>query len=351
MPVATRDALHAFVDAHAARGVLGVYKTELDLPVYRRTVADLIGAGDGEIAFLRNTGDGATILAQGLDLQPGDEVITGRNEFGSNAYPWLALQKRGVVIRFVDAPRERMTPAALARAMTAKTRAVAVSWVTFDDGYRHDLAGLAEIAHRGKALFFVDAIQGLGAFPIDVRACGIDALYAGGAKWLMALQGIAFLYVAQNVLDRIALSLPSWRSVEDIWNFLDYDQPWAADATRYEAGTTNLIGALSLATSAGILQAAGIAAIGQHVLALTDHLADGLQQKGYVLRSVRTDRERSGIVTFNKPNTDIMALGKRLASAGFVTTNRSTGIRVSPHGHNTHEHIDAFLAALEGPYA
>jgi cysteine desulfurase/selenocysteine lyase len=346
LPIATRDALKAVIDAHAARGVLGIYNNELDLTVYRRKVGEFIGGSGEEVALLRNTGDGATILAQGLDLEPGDEVIIGRNEFGSNAYPWLALQKRGVTIKFIDAPRERMTPATLAAAMTSRTRAVAVSWVTFDDGYRHDLAGLAEVAHRGNAYFFVDAIQGLGAFPLNAPECGVDALYAGGAKWLMSLQGVSFLYIAADVSERIALNMPSWRSVEDMWNFLDYDQPWSQAVSRYEGGTPNVLGALSLATSIGVLQTAGIPAIADHVLALTDQLADGLRRKGYTLRSIRTPNERSGIVTFYKKDTDPMELGKRIAAAGFVTTNRPNGIRVAPHGHNTPDQISAFLDVI-----
>ncbi len=346
LPVATRDALHAFIDGHASAGVLGTLKTELGMPQFRAAIAAFIGADASEIATLRNTGDGATIVAQGLDLEPGDEIITNRNEFGSNAYPWLALRKRGVSVRFIDAPRERMTPDTLAAALTPRTKLVAASWVTFDDGYRHDLAALADVAHRGGAYFVVDAIQGLGAFPFDVRALDIDAAYAGGAKWLMALQGVSFLYVRANLLDRLAVTLPGWRSVDDMWNFLDYDQPWAADATRFEAGTPNFIGALSLAMSMGVLADAGTDRIGAHVLALTDQLVDGLRRKGALVDSPRGPGEGSGIVRFVPFGADPLELGKRLAQAGFVTTNRATGIRVSPHGYNTADEIDAFLAAF-----
>jgi selenocysteine lyase/cysteine desulfurase len=343
LPITTRDALHAFIDGHAQRGVLGVYRTENAMPAFRATIADFIGATAGEIATLRSTGEGATILAQGLDLGAGDEIVTNRNEFGSNAYPWLALRKRGVVVRLIDAPRQRMTPDVLAAALTPRTKVVAVSWVTFDDGYRHDLASLAEVAHRAGALFFVDAIQGLGAFPFDVNALDIDACYAGGAKWLMALQGVSFLYVRARVMERIAVNLPGWRSVDDIWNFLAYDQPWAADATRYEAGTPNFIGALSLATSMALLAQAGTDRIGDHVLTLTDQLVEGLERHGAIITSERSGAARSGIVRFTLPGHDPIALGEQLAAAGFVTTNRASGIRVSPHGYNTSDEIDAFL--------
>ncbi len=347
LPVATRDALHAMIDDHAARGVLGTASRELSLPAYRRRIAAFVGGRGEEIALLRNTGDGATILAQGLDLGPGDEVITGANEFGANAYPWLALRERGVAVTLIDAPRERMTPDVLRRTISARTKIFAVSWVTFDDGYRRDLAALAEVAHAHGALFAVDAIQGLGAFPLDVNATGVDALYAGGAKWLMALQGVSFLWLRANLLDRVALRMPGWRSALDMWDFLDYTQPPAPDASRYEGGTPNILGALSLASSIDVLGAAGVERIGEHVLALTDRLAAGLESGGWTIVGDRSqDGVKSGIVTFRRDGVDAIALGKRLGQAKIVTTYRAGGVRVAPHGHNTPDEIDTILDAL-----
>ncbi len=346
LPLATRDALRAMLDDHAARGVLGVGPREAELPAYRERVAEFVGGRGHEVALLRATGDGATILAQGLDLVPGDEVVIGANEFGANAYPWFALRARGVTVTQLP-PGRRMTPDALRGALSPRTRLVAVSWVAFDDGYRHDLGALAEVAHAGGALFAVDAIQGLGAFPLDVTAMGIDALYGGGPKWLLATQGIAFLWLRAALLDRIAPRLPGWRSMADIWDYLAYDQPFAPDARRYEGGTPNLLGALALGTSIGVLADAGIERIAAHVLALTDRLADGLRARGYDVLSDRScDGVKSGIVRFRRDGADHTALGDRLARAGIAVTTRPAAIRVSPHGHNTADEIDALLAAL-----
>ncbi|HEY0615437.1 MAG TPA: aminotransferase class V-fold PLP-dependent enzyme [Candidatus Elarobacter sp.] len=348
LPLATRDAVKAMVDDHAARGVLGTASRELSLPAYRRRIAQFVGGRGEEIALLRNTGDGATVIAQGLGLGPGDEIITGANEFGANAYPWLALRERGVTVTLLDAPRERMTPEALRRRISRRTKVVAVSWVTFDDGYRHDLDALAEIAHEQGALFVVDAIQGLGAFPLDVARTQVDALYAGGAKWLMALQGVSFLWLRGNLLDRIALRLPGWRSAEDIWDFLDYGQPPAPDASRYEGGTVNMLGALSLATSIDVLAAAGVERIGAHVIALTDRLTEGLRSRGWELVGDRSrDDVKSGIVTARRDGVDPVAVGRDLQRHhGVVTTYRANGIRFAPHGHNMAEEVDAILEAL-----
>lgn len=346
LPVATRDALRAMLDDHAARGVLGVGPREAELPAYRARVAEFVGGRGAEVALLRTTGEGATILAQGLDLSPGDEIVLGANEFGANAYPWFALRARGVTVTQL-APGRRMTPDALRAALSPRTRLVAVSWVAFDDGYRHDLSALAEVAHRGGALFAVDAIQGLGPFPLDVAANGIDALYGGGPKWLLATQGIAFLWLRAALLERVALRLPGWRSMADMWDYLAYEQPLAPDASRYEAGTPNLLGALALATSIGVLAAAGVERIAAHVLALTDRLAEGLRARGYEVLSDRSREDvKSAIVRFRKPGTDLAALGERLAQAGIVVTARPAALRVSPHGYNTADEIDALLDAL-----
>lgn len=346
LPKPTRAALHEFVDAQATGGVMGVFGYELQMPQYRERIGRFIGASGSEIAVLRNTGDGANAIAGGFPWQPGDELILPDNEFPSNARPWLGLRQRGVNIRFVEHARERMTPDVLRSMLTPRTKLVTVSWVGFADGYRHDLAGLAEVAHSAGALFCVDAIQGLGAFPLDVRACNVDALYGAGAKWMLALQGVGFLYVRDDARDRLELAAPGWRSASDMWDFLRYEQPFVDDASRFEGGTPNFIGALSLARSIELFEETGTRAIAAHVLALTDRLVEGLQRIGADVLSVRGENCSSGIVTFTVPGCDPVKLGKALQREGIVTTYRANGIRVSPHGYNTHDEIDHVLDAV-----
>ncbi len=346
LPRPTREALHEFVDGHATGGVMGVLRYEVDLPKYRERIGRFIGASGAEIALLRNTGDGANAIASGFRWKAGDELIMPDDEFPSNAQPWLALRARGVNVRFVERARERLTPAVLRAMLTPRTKIVTVSWVGFADGYRYDLAGLADVAHANGTLLCVDAIQGLGAFPIDVRACGIDALYGAGAKWMLALQGVGFLYVRADLLDRLDLGAPGWRSVADMWNFLQYDQPPAPNASRFEGGTPNFIGALSLARSIELFETSGTNAIAAHVLALTDRLVDGLNAAGADVLSTRGESCSSGIVTFNVPGRDPIELGKAMQRQGIVTTYRANGIRISPHGYNSFEEIDNVLEAL-----
>lgn len=342
LPLRTRDALTSFVTNHASGGVMGVYMYEAQLPAYRSAIGKYINAQAGEIALLRNTGDGANVIAAGIDWKSGDEIITNDNEFPSNAYPWLACKHFGASVTFVDTKRERMTPDVLRKHISSRTRVVAVSWVGFDDGYRHDLAGLAQVAHESGAIFCVDVIQGLGAFTLNVEACDIDAAYGGGAKWLMSLQGVSFLYVRRALGERLRLAAPGWRSAADMWDFLNYEQPLTADAARFEGGTPNIIGGLSLAESIAVLERPG-SAIETHVLDLTDRIVEGLSRLRARIATQRGPAVSSGIVTFSIPGCDPIALGRILQQEQIVTTYRSNGIRVAPHGYNTVEEIDHLL--------
>ncbi len=205
---------------------------------------------------------------------------------------------------------------------------------------------LADVAHEFGALLCVDAIQGLGVFPIDVGELDIDALFAGGGKWMLGLHGVAILYIGERLRDRLHLVMPGWRSVHDIWDFHNYEQPFSLDAMRFECGTPNLIGTLSLVCAIDLVTRCGQTAIADHVLALTDRLCAGLHRLGADLSTLRGEGISSGVVTFSLPGCDSVELGAALERENILTTYRTTGIRVSPHGYNTPEEIDVFLETL-----
>jgi cysteine desulfurase / selenocysteine lyase len=347
LPQSTVTAVETFARAHGGGGVLGTYPYEARIPEFRARIAEFVGAAPADIAFVANTSAGANAVAVGLDWQPGDEVVLCDNEFPANAVPWLALRRRGVAVRLLRAERQRLTADVLRSELSTKTRVVAVSWVSYADGYRHDLSSLAETAHAAGAILCVDAIQGAGVFPLDVTREGVDALYCGAAKWLLGLQGVAFLFVRTQLAERLDVAMPGWRSMLDIWDFANYDQPYATDLSRFEGGTPNFVGALSLATSIDFLQRyGGPPAVAGHVLALTDRLCEGLQRSGAKLSTLRGEGISSGIVTFSMPGRDSVALGRALQRHGIVTTYRANGIRVAPHGYTTAGEIDRLLDVL-----
>lgn len=348
LPRSTVAAIETFVREHGAGGVMGTGPYEARMPEFRERIARFIGASGSEIAVLRNTGDGANLVALGLDWRDGDEVLFCDNEFPANAIAWVALRRRGVNVRVLSTQRQRLTPDVLRREISPQTRVVAVSWVTYSDGYRHDLAALAKIAHESGALLCVDAMQALGAFGLDVVESDIDVLYCGAAKWLLGLQGVSFCYVCEPLIERLTLAAPGWRSMQDMWDFPHFDQPYVADASRFEGGTPNFLGALSLASSIDLIErSGGTAAIAPHVLALTDMLCDGLRELGADVASLRGEGVSSGIVTFSVPGCDSVELGRALQEReGIVTTYRATGVRVAPHGYNTLGEIERLLEAV-----
>ncbi len=346
LPRSCLGAIEAFIRVHAGEGVRGTFAHDLRMPEYRERIGAFIGAAGSEIAIVPNTSAAASTIAAGFEWRPGDEVLLCDNEFPANAVAWVALRRRGVRVRLLETAHERLTPDRLSREISPATRVVAVSWVSYGDGYRHDLRGLADVAHAAGAFLCVDAMQGLGAFPVDVAQCRADALYAGGAKWMLALHGVAILYLGSRLQERLQLTLPGWRSMQDMWDFHNYEQPLTGDAMRFESGTPNLIGTLSLVGAIDLFERSGPAAIAGHVLELTGRLCEGLQTLGARLSTQRGPNVSSGIVTFSLPGCDSIELGKALEKEAIVTTYRAGGIRVSPHGYNTPAEIDRLLEAL-----
>lgn len=345
LPLSSAAAIDAFVREHAEEGVLGTFPHDCRMPEYRDRIGRFIGAAGSQIALLPNTSAAAGAIAAGVEWNDGDEVVICSNEFPANTIPWIALRRRGVNVRMLETAHERLTPAVLQRVMTPRTRLVAVSWVSYADGYRHDLKQLAAVVHETGAFFCVDAMQGLGAFPLDVAETDVDAAYTGAAKWMLSLHGVAILFLGARLQERL-VAMPGWRSVENMWDFHNYEQPLSRDAMRFEAGTPNLIGTLSLVNAIELFERSGKAAIARHILALTDRLCEGLHDLGAEILSERGHEPSSGIVTFKLAEGDPMALGRALESEGILTTYRTTGIRVSPHGYNTATEIDQLLEAL-----
>ena len=346
LPRPTRDALNEFFDAQMLLGKKGILPMEERREAVRVQVAAAINAQPGEIAFMRSTSDGALLAANGVDWREGDEIIIAADEFGSNAYPWLNLRRRGVKIVLVRTPAQRLTSDLHERLASKRTRLVAVSYVGFFDGYRNDIVDIGRWCRRRDVLFAVDAKQGFGHLPNAVRACNADFAYFGAAKWLLAPQGVSAVYVRRELIERLSPALSSWRSVLDPMDFLNYDQPLHPDAQRFEGGTGNYPGIIALGVSLGLLTAAGLTNIERHVLSLTDRLIEGARRAGVGVVSDTRQHARSGIVVLERGGQSVEELGARFDAANVSVTVRAHGVRVSPHGYNTEAEIDRVVEVM-----
>lgn len=304
----------------------------------RAVLAWLINAAPEEIAFVQNTGEGLNIIANALPLEEGDNVIFCDMEFPTNVYPWANLRRKGIEERCIPNHRGGLTVDALKKYADARTRAVAVSSVEFLTGFKSDLQALGRWCKEHDAYFVVDAIQSLGAAPLDVRACQVDFLACGGPKWLMGPQGVGFMYCRHELLDELSPPFAGSLSVVGWEDWRDYDLTFLPDACRFEIGTENMIGQVGLLAAVRFLMEVGIPAIERWTLHLTDLLIDDLKQRGYAIASNLERKRRSAIVSLSVPG-DVNEAFRKLADAKIIVSKREQYIRISPHCYNTEEEI------------
>ena len=322
-------------------------QSALNAPIYREgreRAARLVGASLERIAYIRNTSHGVSLLANGLGLRPGENVIVPEREFPSNTLSWLRLASSGVEIRRVAAIDGRMTADAVRPALDAKTRVVTLSHVQYWNGHRCDVAGIGELCRPRGVLLIVDGTQSIGAMPLDMAASGVDALVVSAHKWMLGPLGIGFLAFSGRMLDRVAVTTPGWLSVNDPFEFrntLDF----LPDARRHEPGTENAAGICGLTERLREIDDFGLAAIEARILGLNEEIAEAVSRLG-----AEVDRhappERSGILTFAFAARDNAAAVKHLLAAKVRVSLRHGRIRVSPHYYNDSTDVAALADGL-----
>ena len=313
----------------------------------RERLARLIGVPPEHLALVKNTGHALSIVADGLILEPGDNVVLASCDYPAVVYPWYAQNWRGVETRLVPPrPDDTLRLEDFAAAMDSRTRVLSLSWVQFGTGFRADLAAFAELARSHSIVFIVDVIQGLGALPLDSTALGLDVVATGAHKWLLAPGGTGGLYIAPHVLDRMRLVNMGALSVVDVPKFDPLDFTPKPNAQRYEEGTPNGLGLVGLDAALSLIEEVGIDAIAARVLALAAHAAEALASRGYRVTSPQDDDARSGIVMFRHPTLANETVLSALEASGVVAAVRGGKLRISAHFYNTEEEIDQAVGAL-----
>ena len=314
--------------------------------------AQLIGATADEIALVNNTTQGINFVAEGLDWRAGDNVVILDDEYPANVYPWMNQADRGVEVRRVETDFGRIDPDKLRAVCDRRTRVVSVSWVGYATGYRQDLHMIAQIVQDCGALFFLDAIQGLGAFEIDVNDVPIDFLAADGHKWLLSPEGAGIAYIRQERLEELRPHGVGWNSVVGSRDYATIDFTLKQNASRYEGGSANIPGLLALGASLDLManQAANLRAAS--ILEVTDYLCEQLAHVGAKVLTHRAIEPsghdpRSGIVIMDPDGESPMSLRKRCAQAGVAVACRGGGVRLSPHAYNNHDEVDRFIEVLK----
>jgi selenocysteine lyase/cysteine desulfurase len=346
-PISTRvaDAVRGFVDQALQIDNLRYQAWEQKSEQVRELCARLIGAQSDQIAFVKNTSEGLSFVAAGLDWREGDNIVAVDGEYPSNVYPWWAQRRHGVEVRMIPRRQGVVERQDVENACDSRTRVVTVSFVDWLTGARNDLASLGKVAHRYGALFCVDGIQGVGVLPLDVRALEIDCLAVGGHKWLLAPEGCGWLYLCERALGQIQSVVHGWKSVSNPDEYLPYHFEPRPDASRFESGTLPHLGICALGAAVELLSEVGVENVWHRVASLTDLLAHRLRCLGAEVLSPWEPERRSGIVVF-RLSGDNGKLADELNRNGFIVRARGGGVRVAPHFYNTEEEIQRFVDRL-----
>ena len=315
----------------------------------RRAAARLVNADVAEIALATNTSYGINLAAAGLPFEDGDIVLVSDGEFPANVYPWMQLGRRGARLEVVPCtgdgwPDEERI---IERMADSRVRVLAISFVQFATGYRADLDRLAARAGETDTRLVVDAIQGLGHMPFDVRRTPVDVLACGAQKWLLSPWGAGFVYVRRELLDTLQPPWTGWlayRGNDDYTRLTNYDPRLHDDARRFELVTLPFQDMAGMTPSIDLLLGLGIADIATHIERIQQPVLAWADRRGVRVASPR-DAHRSGMLCVAPP--DPARALERLVAGGVLTSLREGAIRLAPHCFNTMEEMERVAGMLD----
>src|SRR6266481_4887252 len=346
LPRVVADAVIRFTEESAAN-LQNFGEVLKSLQEARASAARLIGSSSDEVALIGPTSLGLSLFANGIDWQPGDEVICYLDDYPANVYPWLNLRSRGVSIRLLQpAETGALTPQLVAEALTPKTRLVALASCNFLSGYRIDLDAIGQTLRKRGILFSVDAIQTLGAFPPTVEF--VDFLSADAHKWMLGPLPIGVVYVRKECFELCRPTLLGSWNVKAPGFIAQEEIEFQPTAQRYEPGAMNVMGIFGMKAGIDLLLEIGIDRIANRILTIKSRLADGLQRLGFSILGPATGPNTSGITTVWDSARDMKALFEQLTSERIICSPRQDRqgrqyIRFSPHFYNTEAEVDHIL--------
>ena len=346
LPQRSRDAIHEWASSLCDHGVAGARLWLKRLKEVREMMARLLNGEADEIAFVKNTTEGVGFVAEGYPWQAGDNVVTAAEEYPTNVYPWMNLQSKGVEVRLVKSRGSRIEMDDLVAQLDDRTRLVSLSFVEFASGFRNDLDKIGGLCRERGIHFFVDAIQGLGALPLDVKKTPIDFLSADSHKWMLGPEGAGVFWIRKELIDFLRPIEVGWNSVVDAWNFDELKFDLKPSADRWEGGTWNAAGIHAMGRSVELLLELGLEQVAARIQHLTECLCEQASNVGLQVFSSREESEWSGIVSLIVPGSDPRDLMKRCREQGIIVNNRGGRLRISPHCYNTEEEIDRLIEAL-----
>ena len=314
----------------------------------RDNVAAIVGGESDHVAFVASLADAISLATAGISWKAGDNILLPREEFPSNVYPVLNLERHGVEVRFIDKDEHGFTSIErIEAAIDDRTRALVISHVEFMTGFKNDLRAIGRLCQSRGVLSIVDGTQSIGPLAINVRDDGIDFIAAHTYKWLMAAFGLGVMHFSERAIEQIHPTYTGRLSVNAGFQDLDYALDWSPGAERYQTGGLNWISLTAFNASAELIRSFGPGEIEQHTLRLTDRLLEEVAAMGYQVTSNLDPAHRSQICSFTTGDAARDgALVELMQRRQVAVSLRGRGIRVSPYFYNNDADIDRLLELL-----
>jgi kynureninase len=343
----TRAALDEFVEQWASYGASAWYETWMGvLADTRRTFARLVNAGDHEVALLPSVSALLSALGSTLDYRARPKVITTALDFPTVHYQWMARVREGAEL--VVLPSEDGVSVSLEAweaAIDERTALVICSHVNFTSGYINDIAAIQRLARARGALCLVDAYQGTGLIPTDVKALDVDMLLSGGLKWLLGGPGIVYFYIRQPLIAQMEPLTTGWFANQHMFKFDAGLWDYAEDARRFESGTPPLAAVYAGRAGLQIVNEVGSQRLRERTAGLIYDFIARAEERGWPIRGANlTPAQRAGIVML--PTPDPAHIVKALADRDIIIDYRPGALRYSTYFYNTVEENEVLVAAL-----
>jgi selenocysteine lyase/cysteine desulfurase len=348
LPRRVADAIAAHIDNVRDRGAADWRRWYGGIERAREKTARFVGAEATEIAFLPSTSWAINLVARSLDWSRGDNVVGDDMEFPANSAPWKLLESQGVEYRATASRGGRIALEDLAASIDARTRVVAVSWVAFHNGFVYPLEEIGRLCRERGILFVVDAIQGLGALPLDVAEAKIDVLAADAHKWLLAAECCTVFYVSAAARDRLPPTFGGWwntKGEESTSGFLGARMEFYTGSRRFEPGSLPTAQILGLEAAVDLLGEIGIETVRDRILETVTALRDGLASRGWHIAT--PEPLASGILAAVPPSGDPFQMAKALEQNSVIVAPREGAVRFSPHVGNDLDEVARILEAVD----
>jgi selenocysteine lyase/cysteine desulfurase len=308
--------------------------------------ATLIGASSDDVAVFSCVSDAVSSVASCLPVYGRNQIVTTPNEFPTVGQIWLASANHGrAEVEFMDSPNGLYTADVVESYLGTDTAILSVHQVSYYNATLQDVRSLAELAHEHGALILVDAYQGLGTVPLDVKDSDLDFVVSGNLKYLLGIPGIAFMYVRPGLSDDLQPGITGWFGRTNPFNFDATRLDFAAGARRFDMGTPPIAAAYAARAGMRLVRGVGVTEIQRHVQEISRHVIEGARERGLEVAGPQKVTAK-GASTAIRVGDRSAEIEKVMFERGIIVSARADVVRFAPHFFTTQEDIETALDVL-----